>query len=127
MASLYQSAYLKHHSTETAVLKIVSNAQLAEDHGDMILLGRVDLSAVFNTVDHNILINRLHTAFGLRGSVLSWIDSLICMRTRTVIFNSMQSTRSVIHCGVWQGIVLGLVLFLLYIDIALCHDLGVRG
>ena len=58
----YQLAYQKHHSAETAVLKIVSDA-LVVDHDDVTLLGLLDLSAAFDMVDHNILIDRLHTAF----------------------------------------------------------------
>ena len=110
----YQTAYRKHHSTETTVLKIVSDALLAADRGEVTLLRLLDLSAAFDTVDHTILINRLRTAFGIRGSVLSWINSFISVRTQTVIFNGTESTRSVLDCGVPQGSVLGPVLLLLY-------------
>ena len=51
------------HPTETAVLKIVSNALLVADRNDMMLLGLLDLSTASDMIDHNILINRLHTAF----------------------------------------------------------------
>ena len=67
----YQSAYRKHHSTETVVLKSVSDARLAADRGDVTLLGLLNLSAAFDTVDHTILIDRLRTAFRIRGSVFS--------------------------------------------------------
>ena len=73
-----------------------------------------DLSAAFDTVDHNILIERFHTAFGISGPVLSWIKSFVRMRTQTVIFNGTKSTQSVLDCGVSQDRVLGSVLFLLY-------------
>ena len=110
----YQSVYRKHHSTETAVLKIVSDALLAADRGDVTLLGLLDLSAAFDTVDHKILIDRLRTAFGICGSVLSWINSFISVQTHTVIFNGIPSTQSVLDCGVPQGSVLGPMLFLIY-------------
>ena len=58
--SIYQSANRKHHSTETVVLKIVSDALLAADHGDMTLLILLNLSAAFDTIDYNILIDCLH-------------------------------------------------------------------
>ena len=67
---VYQSTYRKHHSTETAVPKIVSHALLAADRGDVTLLGLLDLSAAFDTVAHGILIDRLHTVFGIRVSSL---------------------------------------------------------
>ena len=127
---VYQSAYRKHHSTETAVLKIVSDALLAAERGDVTLLGLLDLSAAFDTVDHGILIVRLHTAFGIRGSVLSSINSFICVQTQIVLFSGAQSTRSLLDC-VPQGRVLGLMLFLHYTadvtNIAQRHGIGAHS
>ena len=126
----YHSAYRKNHSTETAVLKIVSDALLAADRGDVTHLGLLDLSAAFDTVEHDILIDHLQAAFGIRGIVLRWIDTFIRMRTQTVSFNGMQSTRSSPDCGVPQGSVLGPILIILYTDvtsIAQRHSLGVHS
>ena len=54
---LYQSAYRRHHSTETVLLKVFfSNVCNAIDEGNVCLLGLLDLSAAFDTVDHDILI-----------------------------------------------------------------------
>ena len=72
-----QSAYRKHHLTITAELKVVSDVLLEADLGDVTLLGLLDLSAAFDTADHEILINHLQTSFGIRGKVLSWILSFI--------------------------------------------------
>ena len=65
-----QSAYRRHHSTETAVLKIVSDILCAADRGDATCLCLLEMSAAFDTVDHDILVERLEKAFGLRGQVL---------------------------------------------------------
>jgi len=54
-----QSPYRKHHSTETAVLKIVSDILQAADSGKVTLLGMLDMSAASDTVDHAILLDRL--------------------------------------------------------------------
>ena len=62
-----QSAYRRGQSTETAMLKVISDVLLAADSEQMTLLGLLDLSAAFDTVDHNILISRLHHAFGIQG------------------------------------------------------------
>jgi len=126
-----QSAYRRGHSTEIAVLKIISDILLATDRGEVTLLGLLDLSAAFDTVDHEILLARLSTAFGIRSTVLSWIKSFLEERTQTVVFAGQQSGRSLVSCGVPQGSVLGPILFLLYtadvIEIARRHGLGVHS
>ena len=54
-----QSAYRKNHSTETAVLKVITDVLRAADRGEVTLLCLLDLSAAFDTVDHDILLARL--------------------------------------------------------------------
>ena len=51
------------HSTETAVLEVLSAILLAIDVGDLSALVLLDLSAAFDTVDHDILIRRLKTSY----------------------------------------------------------------
>ena len=87
---------------------------MAADVGQVTLLGLLDLSAAFDTVDHDILINRLRISFGVRGTALGWIDSFIRKRTQMVNYNDQTSTSSDVECGVSQGSVLGPILFLLY-------------
>jgi len=66
-----QSAYRAHHSTETAVTKVLADILMALDAGDLSMLTLLDLSASFDTVDHNTLLSRLEISYGLGGSVLS--------------------------------------------------------
>ena len=54
-----QSANRQNHSTETATLKVVSDALNAADAGQITLLARLDLSATFDTVDYATLLERL--------------------------------------------------------------------
>ena len=85
-----QSAYRRFHSTdrtETIVLKFVYDVLLAADRSDVTLLGFLDLSAAFDTVDHKILLDRdLHVTFGLCGQVLDWIHSFVTSKTQSVSF-----------------------------------------
>ena len=58
-----QSAYRSHHSTKIAVLKVLADILLALDSGNLVMLAVLDLSATFDSVDHNTLLCRLRTVF----------------------------------------------------------------
>ena len=79
----------------------------------MSILSLLDLSATFDTIDHNILFTRLRSTFGCSGTVLDWFISYLSCRTQSV-FVGHESTPSVLQCGVPQGSVLEPLLFTLY-------------
>ena len=66
----HQSAYCKHHSTETALLYIHDYLINAIGSQKVSCLCLLDLSAAFDTIDHSILITRLSSWFGIHGSAL---------------------------------------------------------
>ena len=109
----FQSAYRKCHSTEKALLHVVNDLLQASDSGHESILSLLDLSAAFDTIDHDILIERLHTTFGCSGTVLDWFTSYLSFRTQSA-FVGHASTPSALKCGVPQGSVLGPLLFTLY-------------
>jgi len=106
-----QSAYRKHHRTETAILKIVLDILQTANNGK-VTARLLDMSAAFDTVDHDILLDRLHKSFGISGTVLSWIESFITGRTQAVHVGGDQSTTSAVVCGVPQYSILGPLLLL---------------
>ena len=109
-----QSAYRAHHSTETAVLKVLSDILLAVDSGDLAMLTLLDLSAAFDTVDHATLLRRLEVSYGLESDVISWFRSYLDGRTQFVRCGAAGSNPTTVICGVPEGSVLGPILFLLY-------------
>ena len=103
-----------HRSTETAVLKVMSDILLALDSGNLALLTLLDLSAAFDSVDHVTLLSRLHKSYGLDDVVLSWFSSYLTGRTQYVRTSVTSSDPSAVFYGVPQGSVLGPILFVLY-------------
>jgi len=79
-----QSAYRKNHSTETVVLKVITDVLHAADRGKVTLLCMLDLSCAFDSVDHDVLLDRLRCAFGVQGVAISWIESFLQDRTQSI-------------------------------------------
>ena len=72
-----QSAYRKHHSTETALLRVVNDIHQAIDNKCEAVLVLLDLSAAFDTIDPAILLDRLRDRYGFSGTILRWIESYL--------------------------------------------------
>ena len=110
----FQSAYLKSHSTETALLSVHDHIIRAMSLQQITCLCLLDLSAAFDTIDHSILIHRLTSWFGINGSVLSWLKSYLSNRSFYVNLTGTKSSIFQLLYGVPQGSVLGPLLFILY-------------
>ena len=78
------------------------------------LLVLLDLSAVFDTVNHIILVARLKSCMGINGTVLNWFTSYLNNRSQRVSLNGFTSDSSNLPCGVPQGSCLGSLLFTIY-------------
>ena len=110
----HQSAYCKHHSTEAAFLYIHDHLINAIGYLKISCLCLLDHSVAFGTIDHNILITRLSSWFGLLGSVLEWFKSYLSDRCFHVKCENTFSTSHTCSCGVAQSSVFGTLLFFLY-------------
>ena len=112
----HQSAYRRGHSTETALLKVTSDALLAADQGMLTLLGMLDLSTAFDCVDHDILLNRLEKSFGFFGMAIRRIRSYITGRRQYVRYSGSMSTVTPMLFRVPQGSELSQLLFVFYVE-----------
>ena len=126
----YQSAYRAQHSTETALLRVKTDILTEMDNGRAVFVVLLDLSAAFDTVDHQILLDCLSTNFNITGVALGWIRSYLLDRSFRVstggdlsVSEDAEGSGSTepavskkvnLEYGVPQGSVLGPLFFVLY-------------
>ena len=98
------------------------------DNGEGVILVLLDLFAAFDTVNHELLLSRLSTYYGLCESVVNWFTSYLTNRTQFLDINGTFSTIRHLGVGMPQGSVLGPLLYLLYTypvaDIIRSHNLN---
>ncbi len=111
---LNQSGFRCGHSTESAITKLLSDLLDAIDNADTAILALLDLTAAFDSVDHDILLERLRISFGMSDLALNWFRSYLSGRTRVVRCGGISSSSVDLACGVPQGSVLGPLLFIIY-------------
>ena len=112
--SHFQSAYRKHHSCETAMLRTVTDIQEMLADKSYVALVLLDLSAAFDTVDHRLLLCRLENHFQIKGNALELIRSYLDKRTFRIVINDTIGDPTFIRYGVPQGSILGPFFYDLY-------------
>jgi len=119
---------------------VVGDILHALDTGNIALLTLLDLSAAFDGVDHSVLLQRLQKSYGLQETVIGWFASYLTGRSQYVRTPASKSTTSFVLLSVPQGLVLGPILFVLYVaDVlqlvkdhglmphAYAYDIQIRG
>jgi len=96
----------RHRSTETALLKVLSDVYATIDRQQVTLLGLLDLSAAFDCVDHDILLCRLRHKFGICGTALEWIASFLFGRSQQVYYKGRLPVKLQMLFRVPQGSVI---------------------
>ena len=105
-----QSAYRSGHSTETALLRIKNDIDVALDRKSMVIRVMLDLSSAFDTIEHEVLLTRLEHTFGITDKALAWLRSYLSERHQNVVVDSTMSTDYVLQrptrVSAWSSIVL---------------------
>ena len=111
----FQFGFQKGKSTSMALVTLIDNVTEALDKGECIIGVFLDFSKAFDTVDHDILLQKL-TLYGIQDIMLKWFKDYLSNRVQYVIYNGMKSMREKIKCGVLQRSILGPLLFFMYIN-----------
>ena len=109
-----QSAYKPFHSCETALARVHNDILVATDKRHRVMLLLLDLSAAFDTVDYDMLLTRLHSKYSICGIALEWFRSYLTNRSKFALIEGCRSQCRELKCGVSQGSVLGLILYVLH-------------
>ena len=110
-----QYGFRKLHSTEYAVLEIVDRVNLELDKGNRPLALYLDLSKAFDTLNFEILLEKLKY-YGVHELSLNWFKSYLENRKQYVEIENSKSDITSTSLGVPQGSILGPLLFTIYVN-----------
>ena len=113
--SKWQYGFLKNKGTKDALNYVTHNIYSNLDKNNVVIAAFLDLSKAFDTICHKSLLYKLYNC-GIRGPVLSLIQSYLSGRKQSVRFLNGNSSKRDIISGVPQGTILGPLFFILYIN-----------
>ena len=110
-----QFGFRSGRSTSQAILRLLNYIYPSLDSSHSVLSIFCDFSKDFDSVDHSILLGKLYH-YGIRGVCYRWFESFLSDRLQHVTISNVSSDNLPITHGVPQGSVLGLLLFLIFIN-----------
>ena len=102
-----QSAYKTYHSTETALVKVTNDILLALDKRQCVYLVLLDLSAAFDTIDHQVFLTQLQRDYGMCGGIVDWMETYLTGRRQCVQIDGISSDEVTLQYGFPQGSCIG--------------------
>ena len=88
----YQFGFRQKYSTYMALLTLIDKVSDALEKGEKVIGIFLDFSKAFDTVDHNILLNKMQF-YGIRGIALSWFQSYLSNREQCVVYQGTSSMK----------------------------------
>eukprot|EP00662_Eupelagonemidae_sp_cell21_P057606 gene57606-biopygen47454 len=113
---MWQHGFRPKHGCHTAVMHLVSSITTILERGEDCVVAAMDLSAAFDTVDHDLLLRKLQDRVGIKGPALQLFSSYLKGRQQSVHMRDKRSPLLDIQTGVPQGSVLGPILFSLNVS-----------
>ena len=106
-----QSAYRATFSIEIALLHTFMNTRKMLDKRSFVFTVARDLQAVFDTLNHEVLLHICEDRFGIRNTVIKWLQSYLLGEKPLVLVNDSVSKPALLDSGVPQGSIFGPLLF----------------
>ena len=110
----FQSAYRENCSTETSLIRMCNYILWSMEKQQITMMATLDLSATFDTVDHNTLINILIDYNWVRGKALQWFETYLWPHQFKVCIGNEYSMPQQLPFGVPQGSCSGAKIFICY-------------